>query len=141
MSWLHSVAFLLLISCGEELIHKPDNLVPKDKMVDIIQEMAIINAAKSTNSDVLQKNDIDPTGFILRKYDVDSLQFVESDRYYVSKPAEYQDIYEIVKNRLEAKGKAMGEAKRIKDSVSLKNTLQKAQEKAKMLNTATDSLP
>lgn len=141
MSWLHSVAFLLLISCGEELIHKPDNLVPKDKMVDIIQEMAIINAAKSTNSAVLQKNDIDPTGFILNKYDVDSLQFVESDRYYVSKPAEYQDIYEIVKNRLEAKGKAMGEAKRIKDSVSLKNTLQKAQEKAKMLNTATDSLP
>lgn len=139
--WIHIIALLLLISCGEELIDKPDNLIPKEKMINIIEEMAVINAAKSTNADMLRKNQVDPTDFILKKYEVDSLQFVESDRYYVSKPVEYKDIYETVEKRLEAKGKAMGETKRIRDSIHLKNQLQEAQKKAKMLNAATDSLP
>ncbi|QCW98593.1 DUF4296 domain-containing protein [Aggregatimonas sangjinii] len=139
--WIHIAALLLMVSCGEELIDKPDNLIPKDKMINIIEEMAVINAAKSTNADKLRKKEIDPTDFILKKYEVDSLQFVESDRYYVSKPVEYKDIYETVEKRLDAKGKEMGETKRIRDSISLKNQLQEAQEKARMLNEATDSLP
>ena len=36
-------------SCAEELVEKPDNLIPEDKMVAIIKEMAIVNAAKATN--------------------------------------------------------------------------------------------
>ncbi|MDB4292096.1 DUF4296 domain-containing protein [Maribacter sp.] len=140
-NWIYSVVLVLLVSCGEELIPKPDNLIPKDKMVDIIQEMAVINIARSTYTEILRDNEIDPTGFVLKKYNVDSLQFVESDRYYVSKPGEYEDIYEIVEKRLEAKGKAISETKRIKDSLSLKNRLEAAQEKAKKLDKASDSLP
>ena len=135
------ILLLLLVSCGEELIPKPNNLIPKEKMIDIIQEMSVINAAKATDSKVFQNNKIEPTDFMLKKYDVDSLQFVESDRYYVSRPAEYQDIYQSVEKRLEAKGNEMGEAKRIKDSISLKNRAIEAREKEEMLNKATDSLP
>jgi len=140
-SWIYTVVLLLLASCGEELITKPDNLIPKDKMVEIIQEMAVMNVAKSTNADVLRENNIDPTDFVLKKFGVDSLQFVESDRYYVSKPGEYQDIYETVEKRLQAKGKAMGETKRVRDSLMLKKQLEDAREKAKILDEATDSLP
>ena len=132
---------ILMVSCGKELIPKPANLVAKEKMIDIIEELAIVNAARSTNADMLRENEIEPTSYILKKYDVDSLQFVESNRYYVSKPSEYKAIYEIVEKRLDAKAKAMGEAKRIKDSISLKNQLLEAQEKSKMLNAAKDSLP
>ena len=40
------LGMLLFSSCAEELIEKPDNLIPEDKMVSIIKEMAIVNAAK-----------------------------------------------------------------------------------------------
>ena len=89
-SWVYIVVFVLLVSCGEELIPKPENLIPKDKMADIIQEMVLVNAAKSSNSTVLAQNNIDPTEFVFKKYGIDSLQFVESVRYYVSLPNDYE---------------------------------------------------
>ncbi len=109
-------------------------------MADIIEEMAIVNAAKTTNSAVFRENNIEPTEYVLSKFEVDSLQFVESDRYYVSKPAEYERIFKIVEKRLETDSKAMSQAKRKKDSIRLK----KQRDEAKALREKklkADSLP
>lgn len=131
---------MLMVSCGEELISRPNNLISKEKMADIIEEMAIVNAAKTTNSAVFRENNIEPTEYVLSKFEVDSLQFVESDRYYVSKPAEYERIFKIVEKRLETDSKAMSQAKRKKDSIRLK----KQRDEAKALREKklkADSLP
>ena len=44
---------LAVSACGEKLMKKPDDLIPKEKMIEILSEMAIVNSAKSTNIAIL----------------------------------------------------------------------------------------
>ena len=110
---------LLLHSCAEKLIEKPENLIPRDEMVQILKEMTILNAAKGISLGILKDNGIEPTTFVFQKYDIDSLQFVESDRYYASLPQEYEAIYKEVERLLEAQKERAEEIKKINDSLKL----------------------
>lgn len=96
---------------------RPENLIPKEKMVLILNDLAVVNAAKVTNAQVLRKHNIEPTTYIFTKYGIDSLQFVESDRYYASIPEEHEEIYIAVEAKLEAEKDRMAEAKKVKDSL------------------------
>jgi hypothetical protein len=89
-----------LFSCGEEVVEKPVNLIPKDKMIDILYDLAIINAAKSSGPKVMENTNFEPMDYIYNKYQVDSAQFVTSDFYYASLPLEYEDIYKKLENRI-----------------------------------------
>ncbi len=93
---------IVLASCQEKVLPKPDNLVEKEKMIAVLTDFALANAAKSVNATRLKEVEIDPTAFVLQQHGLDSLQFVESDRYYASLPAEYEKIYSEVEQRIEA---------------------------------------
>jgi len=125
-----SIAFLLIVlffSCAEKLLEKPKNLIPKEKMVLILNDLAIVNAAKVTNAKILTQYDIEPTEYIFKKYDIDSIQFVESDRFYASIPEEHEEIYMAVEAKLEAEQERLTIAKKIKDSLQAEQ--KKAQRK------------
>lgn len=125
----------LLLSCGEKLIEPPENLIPKDKMVLVLRDMAVINAAKVNNLSKLRENGISPTALIFQKYGIDSAQFVVSDRYYASLPAEYEQLYTEVETLVEAQGTLLGEQKKEQDSLAaLKRTKENP-------DIAKDSLP
>ncbi|MGB3145961.1 MAG: DUF4296 domain-containing protein [Maribacter sp.] len=113
------MVLLLMFSCAEELIQKPENLIPQDKMVLVLKEMAIINAAKGTNIGKLKDNGIDPTNYVFDKFEIDSAQFVDSDRYYASKPLVYETIYKSVESQLENQRLELEEQKRVEDSLNL----------------------
>ena len=113
------VAMLMLSSCAEELVEKPDNLIPEDKMVAVIKEMAVVNAAKATNLSKLRENGVEPTSFIFKKFEIDSAQFVDSDRYYASKPLRYENMYKKVESDLEGQRLQLETEKRIRDSLSV----------------------
>ncbi|WP_405400674.1 DUF4296 domain-containing protein [Maribacter sp. Asnod2-G09] len=113
------VAMLMLSSCAEELVEKPDNLIPEDKMVAVIKEMAIVNAAKATNLSKLRENGVEPTSFIFKKFEIDSAQFVDSDRYYASKPLRYENMYKKVESDLEEQRLKLEAEKKVRDSLSL----------------------
>ncbi len=115
--FLLTIALLLVSSCAEELIKKPDNLIPEDKMVLIIREMAIVNAAKATNLSKLRENGVEPTDFIFKKFEIDSAQFVDSDRYYASKPLRYENMYKKVESNLEDQRLKLEAEKRVRDSL------------------------
>lgn len=126
------LGMLLFSSCAEELIEKPDNLIPEDKMVSIIKEMAIVNAAKTTNLGKLRENGIEPTTFVFEKFEIDSAQFVDSDRYYASKPLRYENMYKKVESELEAQRVQLDIEKKLRDSISLaKKTKKKIELKEK----------
>ena len=109
---------LFLLSCNEKTIEKPEDLIPKDQMVEIIYDLAIINAAKKTNSLHLINNNIEAMPFIFRKYNVDSLQFVKSDLYYASVPEQYEAMYKIVEARIELEKSDYDKTKtKVSDSV------------------------
>lgn len=122
------VAVLMFYACAEELIEKPDNLIPEDKMVTIIKDMAIVNAGKATNLGKLRENGIDPTSYIFKKYEIDSAQFVNSDRYYASKPLVYENMYKQVETELEDHRLKLEAEKKIRDSISQAAKVKKAVE-------------
>lgn len=116
---------LLAYSCGEKLIEKPENLIPRDKMVLILKDMAILNAAKGVNLGILKDNGVEPTSYVLEKHDIDSALFVESDRYYASLPLEYEALYTEVEALLEEKRIQLEEENKIADSLKLLESKQK----------------
>lgn len=111
------LVFILLFSCNEKVVEKPENLIPTEKMTSVLYDMAVINAAKNMNQDILIEYDIEPMEYIYSKYGIDSLQFVKSDLYYASNPSEYETIYTAVKDKLEKDEKYMEEHTKKMDSI------------------------
>lgn len=142
---MKKVIYILMVvlvgSCAEKLLEKPDNLIQKDKMVDILNDLAVLNAAKSTNVAVLRNHDIEPMEYIFTKYGIDSMQFVESDRYYASIPEEHEKIYMAVEAKLEQEEKRLSDEKDVRDSLKrIKNEasrLKKKTLKDSLLKTGT----
>jgi len=132
---------ILLTSCGEKLLDKPEDLIPKEKMINILRDITILNSARSTSVTVFHDYKIEPTTFIFSKYGVDSLQFVTSDKYYASLPNEYEAMYAEIEKQLENEKGEMTESKRIKDSLDLERNLKKRQLKEDRLKKSKDSLP
>lgn len=132
---------ILLTSCGEKLLEKPEDLIPKDKMINILKDMTILNAARSSSVTVFHDYKIEPTTFIFSKYGVDSLQFVTSDKYYASLPNEYEAMYAEIEKQLDNEKEQISEAKKIKDSLDLERNLKKSQKKRVKPKISTDSLP
>lgn len=102
-----NIAFLIficfsVISCQEiDKADKPDNLIPEDKMIDILTELSIVNAARNFNKQKLEDLGINPDEYIYNKYKIDSLQFERSSDYYADNYLEYDRMYDSVKVRVE----------------------------------------
>ena len=97
--------FILLIFCSCGLVNDenlvPDNLIAEEKMVDILYDMSLISVSKGINKRILENNGMKPKKYILKKYNIDSLQFVLSNEYYSKDLERYLKIYEEVLNKLE----------------------------------------
>src|SRR5690606_2823410 len=101
----------MLVSCNEKIVEKPKNLIPQEKMVAILYDISLLNAARSINESILIEHDVEPMAYIYNKYKIDSLQLVKSDTYYASLPTVYETIYTQIKDRL-AKEEELMEAER-----------------------------
>lgn len=97
--------FLLLVfsvSCQDiEKTEKPDNLIPEDRMIDILTELSLLHAARNYNKFKLEQTGINPDKYIYEKFDIDSLQFERSNDYYAEQYTTYERIYDSVKARIE----------------------------------------
>ena len=97
--------FILLIFCSCAFVNDenlvPDNLIAEEKMVDILYDMSLISVSKGINKRILENNGMKPKKYILKKYNIDSLQFVLSNEYYSRDLEKYLEIYEKVLNKLE----------------------------------------
>ncbi|MRI01865.1 DUF4296 domain-containing protein [Kriegella sp. EG-1] len=114
---LFLLGLVLLASCSEKLIEPPEDLLATDKMVEVLNDLAILNAAKTSNSSILETNGVQAMKFVFEKHGIDSIQFVLSDRYYASKPVEYESIYSKVALMLETEEKRIKELKKVNDSL------------------------
>ena len=102
----NKVILLLLLlvsfSCQDlETTEKPEDLIPEEKMVDILAEIALLHAARNYNKQKLESTGIKPNEYIYDKYNIDSLQFEKSNDYYAEQYSQYERIYDSVKIRLE----------------------------------------
>ncbi|PIA78607.1 hypothetical protein BFR04_03475 [Gaetbulibacter sp. 4G1] len=81
---------------------KPENLIPKDKMIDIIMDVRLLSSANGQNKTTLDKNNLQAEAYIYKKYNIDSLQFALSNNYYAYYVDDYEAIYQKVRDSLEA---------------------------------------
>lgn len=94
---------LFLISCQDiEKTERPANLIPENKMVEVLTELSLLNSAKNYNKRFLEETGFKPDEFLLKKYNIDSLQLAESTRYYARNYAQFEGMYKKVQRNLEA---------------------------------------
>lgn len=96
----------LFVSCKEEVVNKPERLIEKDVMVDIMYDLSILEAIKYQNPTSLDTFKINPRDFIYKKYKIDSLQFAKSNVYYASDYEDYKLMFEQITKRLDANKKS-----------------------------------
>ena len=94
------LAFLLVFMGCTTAIEKPKKLIEKDKMVDILYDIALLEAIKSqnVNGGISSKK---ANEFLFQKYKIDSLQWEENNKYYAADIEEYKKMYEEVKQRIQ----------------------------------------
>ena len=113
------ITFSFLFSCSDA-IEKPENLIEKEKMDDIIYDLTLLQAMRGSFQGRLDSANVTAADYIYKKYNVDSSQFANSNRYYASDVAAYNRMYNRVNERLVAdKSKADSLAKKAEERLKL----------------------
>lgn len=134
------LAILALLGCKEDLVKKPDLLIEKSKMMDIMYDLALLEAIKYQNPAVLDSNQIRPKQFIYKKYKIDSLQLAQNNIYYAADYKNYKIMFESVVKRI------ANEKKRINSVIKLEEKKKKIRiaqlkKKRKLAKKSKDSIP
>jgi hypothetical protein len=131
---------LLILGCGDaDRPSKPDDLIAKEKMSDIIYDVFLLNSAKGINKRVLEQNGVLPEEYVYKKYGIDSLQFAKSNHYYSYDTKIYEGIMATVKQKLEDE-KKINEALVEKEEKS-KDSIKAAELDLKPLPEVLDVMP
>ncbi|WP_378186311.1 DUF4296 domain-containing protein [Aquimarina sp. W85] len=112
------VIFVGIIGCDSvETIDKPSVILNEDQMVKILTDIAFIKAAKSSHRSILNEHNIDPEGFIFKKYQIDSVIFAQNNAWYLSKIKVYKDIFSRVRANIDSSRSKYEILKKSEDSI------------------------
>ncbi|WP_051604345.1 DUF4296 domain-containing protein [Flavobacterium sasangense] len=92
---------LLVLSCTNNPVPKPDNLLDEEVMVDIIFDISILQAADGSMPYKLMEYNVEMDKYILDKYKIDSTTYRQNQKYYAANARKYKKIYKKVIERLE----------------------------------------
>lgn len=122
------ILFLLVMLFGCQNVktpQKPENLIPKDKMVDVLEQAYLANAARGVENKAILEKGIYLDSLIYQKNNIDSLQFAKSNAYYASNLNQYSEIFRELEKRLDLAQKDLDSLlysdKSQKESVKVKN--------------------
>ena len=91
---------VFVLSCTSNTIfEKPENLIPKDSMIDLLVDMQLAVGARS-GKNLDEKYGLDYMPLVYEKYNIDSARFAESSFYYSTDIDHYTKILKTVKARL-----------------------------------------
>jgi|AntDeeMinimDraft_5_1070356.scaffolds.fasta_scaffold38864_2 hypothetical protein len=109
---------LLSIGCQNiDKIEKPDNFLDKSKMIDLVYDMVLLDAAVSTNEKKLEELDVEMLEFLSKKYKIDTTDIKQNILYYNMQFDENTEIYEKVKDSIEKLEKAYDSISKVSDSL------------------------
>ncbi|MDP3358350.1 MAG: DUF4296 domain-containing protein [Lutibacter sp.] len=126
---MKKISFILFLSVffmactSNTIIKKPDNLIPKNQMEDLITDMLIAAGAENIKNINLERN-VNYFPLIFEKYGIDSTRFKESNYYYTSQIDDYEKILRKVDERLKALKEKLDTEIKLQDSLkndSMKN--------------------
>lgn len=109
--------FTFLFSCTSNTIfEKPKDLIPRDSMRLLIQEMMIASSAKYMKNKNLETK-VEYMPLVYDQFKIDSVRFQNSNLYYMSKIDLYQQIFEDAKTALEKQKKVYDDINTRRDSI------------------------
>lgn len=128
---IHTVFIcLFLVSCtSNTILEKPDDLIPPDKMTDMLTDMFIANGAEMA-ANKQGNREVNYFYAITSKYGIDSARFNRSNYYYTSQIDAYDAILKEVQRRLNHKRDSIAKISKLKDS--LRNVKTKIQNSLRM---------
>ncbi|MCG2610098.1 DUF4296 domain-containing protein [Flavobacterium sp. SM15] len=103
------LSLAVMVSCSEKAVEKPENLIDKDVMIDILYDITVMQSAETVDPIKMNQNNVKVNELIYKKYNIDSITFNKSNRYYASDPNRYKKMYGEVYHRLEKATEALGE--------------------------------
>lgn len=108
---------LFFIGCtSNTIMKKPDHLIPKNQMVDLLADMLIASGAENIKNNNLQRN-VSYYPLVFEKYGIDSTRFKESNYYYTSRIDDYEEILKKVDERLNELKKVYDNEIKLMDSL------------------------
>ncbi|WP_418264135.1 DUF4296 domain-containing protein [Flavobacterium faecale] len=140
------IILFLSIGCKKEPLEKPDRLIEKSDMINIMYDLALLNVIKYQYPGTLEQYEKGDLEYVYKKYKIDSAQFVQSNSYYAADYKGYKKMYDAIALKVEENSKLydslvkMDENKKLKalkkkpgvakkDSLAKKETLQERLEK------------
>jgi len=97
------VLSVLALSCDNHTAPKPEHLLAKDELVNVLYDIALLQSIKSFQPAVLDTNNVNAHTYIYKKYKIDSLTFAQNHTYYASDIEDYEKIEKEVSNRIQQK--------------------------------------
>ncbi|AWK03214.1 DUF4296 domain-containing protein [Flavobacterium crocinum] len=122
------LVLFLSVSCKKELVKEPAKLIEKEKMIDIMYDLSLLEAMRYQKPLSLDSVESDPTKFILKKYKVDSLQFAQNNMYYASDYEKYSDMFAEVNKRIAVNQRAADSLAKIDEKKAAKANKNKPKE-------------
>jgi len=125
------VVFLCLWACQKvDKASKPEVVIGKQKMVELLTEIAFVKASKSAFSKKLEKNKFDPEQYILKKHGIDSAVFAQNNDWYSGNLSTYERIFKKVKSNLKKEKEKYDKLMKIEDSIQeVKDSIKRAKQK------------
>jgi hypothetical protein len=109
--------FIFLVSCtSNTILEEPKDLIPRDTMRLLIQEMMIASSAKYVKNKNLETK-IEYMSLVYDQFKIDSARFQTSNVYYMSKIDLYEEIFEDAKASLEKEKKIYDDINTRRDSI------------------------
>jgi len=130
-SVLYLFAIILVLSSCQNLekTPKPEKLIPRDKMIQLLTDIAFVRSAKSSYKKVFEIEKLDPEAYILKKHKIDSVVFAENNLWYSGQLDRYEDIFNKVKVNIEEKKTIFEKLKKEEDSIKrIQDSIKRAKE-------------
>ena len=123
ISYLFFISIFLMACTSNTIMKKPDDLIPKKQMVNLLTDMLITSGAENIKNIDLERN-VNYFPLVFEKYGIDSTRFKESNYYYTSQIDDYEKILKEVDKRLKAMKEKLDQEIKLQDSLkndSIKN--------------------
>jgi len=128
---LLSILIIISACTDKNAVPKPQKPIDKIVMENILYDLALLQALKSYSPEKLTENNINSKTYIYQKYKIDSLQFVENNKYFASNTEEYNAMFERVALRLQNQKTKLDTL--LKKENQKKDSLTKTNKKKKIL--------
>lgn len=102
--YILAFGYLAVLGCGKQVIEKPEHLVGESKMIDVLVDIHLAEAAFNSqrHRDTVLMNSSSANFYysVLEKHTLQDSVFEKSLVYYVSQPRRFEKMYRQVMNQL-----------------------------------------